>query len=329
MNKYIKQCPTCQAEISYKHKGYFECSVRKNTVCEKCRKKRQNLKRVGLFFKNCPKCNKKITFTYKNAFEKSLKENSLCSSCSNSGEKNGMFGKTGEKCHWFGKKHTEETKRKLSKVNTGRKHTEETKRKISEYKKINNPMKGGVFYLDWIKKYGQEVADEKMQSYRQKRIDNNTGSNHPRFGKPPPKAGGWGLSGWFNGFYFRSLKELMFLIYAKRFNLEVISGEKKQYRILYSNGQKNYFVDFIVNNKFLVEIKPKVFQKTAENLEKFSAAKEHCLQNNLIFKVIDPPIIFDVIYELFVNNEVVFTERDKKRFEKYINDKHSRRFMDK
>lgn len=38
----------------------------------------------------------------------------------------------GEKNSFYGKTHTEETKRKISKASTGRKHTEEIKRKISE-----------------------------------------------------------------------------------------------------------------------------------------------------------------------------------------------------
>lgn len=327
MSQYTKQCPTCQAEISYKYKGDFENSIQKNIVCRKCSQKKQNLKRVGLFFKNCPKCDKKITITGKHTFEKSVKENFLCSSCSNSGENNGMFGKTGEKNHWFGKHHTEETKKKISKTNTGKIRTEETKLKISEYKKANNPMKGGVFYLNWIEKYGKEIADQKMESYRQKRSDNNTGSKHPNFGKPPPKSASWGLTGWFNNFYFRSSKELMFLIYAKRFNLKVVSAESKQYAILYSNGQRNYFGDFIVNDKFFVEIKPKGLWEIPKNLEKFSAGKEYCLKHDFIFKVIDPPVNFNTILALFINKEVIFTERSEKRFKEYIDNKNLRRFM--
>ena len=57
----------------------------------------------------------------------------------NLGEKNHMYGKTGEKACWFGKEHTEETKQKMKEAKTGeknhfygKKHTEETKQKMSE-----------------------------------------------------------------------------------------------------------------------------------------------------------------------------------------------------
>lgn len=42
--------------------------------------------------------------------------------------------------YWVGKKHTEETKKKLSEKARGRKHTEESKRKISETRKRNSLM---------------------------------------------------------------------------------------------------------------------------------------------------------------------------------------------
>ena len=69
------------------------------------------------------------------------------------GENSPMYGKTGEKCPNYGKKHTEETKRKMSEAHKGEnnhnygKHlSEETKKKISEnhanVKGENHPMYG-------------------------------------------------------------------------------------------------------------------------------------------------------------------------------------------
>lgn len=66
-------------------------------------------------------------------------------SFANSGSGNGMFGRNvsqeerdaqsertrGEKAYWFGKKHTEETKRKIGNSSRGRRHTEADKRKQS------------------------------------------------------------------------------------------------------------------------------------------------------------------------------------------------------
>jgi group I intron endonuclease len=52
----------------------------------------------------------------------------------NSGENNGMYGKTGELCHNFGKTASEETKAKMSAAKIGTTFTEETKRKLSDAK---------------------------------------------------------------------------------------------------------------------------------------------------------------------------------------------------
>ena len=50
------------------------------------------------------------------------------------GEKNPMFGRTGEKSPHYGKRHTDETLQKMSKARIGRKHTDETRRKQSKAK---------------------------------------------------------------------------------------------------------------------------------------------------------------------------------------------------
>ena len=55
------------------------------------------------------------------------------------GEKNPMYGKTGEKAFWYGKGHTEETRKKMSEAQSGEKHpmfgkehAEESRQKMSE-----------------------------------------------------------------------------------------------------------------------------------------------------------------------------------------------------
>ena len=54
-----------------------------------------------------------------------------------------MFGKTGKDSHWYGKKHSEETKKKMSLAQSGEKHSQYG-RPVSEKtkKKISNVLKG-------------------------------------------------------------------------------------------------------------------------------------------------------------------------------------------
>jgi len=118
--------------------------------------------------------------------------NSCARSGSNIGENNPMYGMTGEKNPMYGKKHSKETRRKISEAVSGEKspwfckhHSEETKRKISESNKgkivsketrrriseslsgENNPM------------YGKHLSDET----RRKMSIAQRGKNHPMYGK--------------------------------------------------------------------------------------------------------------------------------------------------
>jgi hypothetical protein len=86
--------------------------------------------------RNCPSCDKELIYENHNSFYRARKCNSKCKSCMQSGENNSFHGKI----------HTEETKDKLSKYNSGsnnkmygkpsamsgRTHTEETIQKMSD-----------------------------------------------------------------------------------------------------------------------------------------------------------------------------------------------------
>lgn len=75
--------------------------------------------------RNCSDCGEPIFYKNKNSYNVSLKNNIKvrCSSCAHSGKNNGMFGKhqkegrldnSGNKNPMFGKKHTNESKNKIS-----------------------------------------------------------------------------------------------------------------------------------------------------------------------------------------------------------------------
>ena len=80
-----------------------------------------------------------------------------------SGENNPMYGKRGVECPWYGRKHSEETKDKISKSLTGenhnfygKTHTKETKQKMSEIKKgEKNPF------------YGRKHSEETKQKMKE------------------------------------------------------------------------------------------------------------------------------------------------------------------
>jgi hypothetical protein len=98
-----------------------------------------------------------------------------------SGENNGMYKKghliSGEKNGRFGGKGTtDETREKISKSKKGSKASEETKKLISEkLSGENNGMYGKNQYNIWLIKYGKEVADKKLQEFKEKQKLANKG----------------------------------------------------------------------------------------------------------------------------------------------------------
>ncbi len=62
-----------------------------------------------------------------------------------------------------------------------------------------------------------------MTVLKEKHRQNAIGEGNNMYGRPSPQGSGNGWSGWYKERYFRSLRELMFLIYAERFGLNLIS----------------------------------------------------------------------------------------------------------
>jgi hypothetical protein len=324
MCEYLKNCPGCGSIMKYDKEQTFKTSVTKNIKCFDCKT-----------FRFCGGCGKKIVYAHVEACITANKKKSLCKSCgikkscntperltdmSNrvKGDKNPMYGKTGEKASFYGKHHTEETKNKFREDRIGKPmHTTESKKKISDWQQDNAPMRGKTVYSIWVEKYGVEVADEKMKAYRELQSVNNTGDKNSMYGKPSPNGSGNGYSGWYNEIFFRSLRELMFLIYAKRFNLKLENLEKRKYKLQYldhDNQCRNYFSDFLVNDKYFVEIKPKRLWGTPKNIIKFQSAKEYCSKNDLKFKLIDPVINSKLLKRLYDIGEIKFMDKYEAKF---------------
>jgi hypothetical protein len=238
------------------------------------------------------------------------KKNSKCKSCVMKGENNPMFGKFGELNPFFGKRHTEESKKKMVKDRDYTIYkTEEFRQKISELTKgKNNPMYGKSVYDVWVESYGKGIADEKMLEFKKKQSLNSSGEKNSMYGKPSPINSGNGICGWYKGWFFRSLLELSYMIYViERFNIEWETGESEKYKISYTidGKSKNYFPDFVINKKYIVECKPKKLTLTSINQTKFEFAKKYCDDNGFIFKIRDIPKIKKEQLIILINNGLV------------------------
>lgn len=234
--------------------------------------------------------------------------------------------KNGKSRPFQGKKHTEESKQKLSKSNTGKVRSEEYKKHISHYMTINNPRKGGKNnYEVWIEKYGKEEADKRKVIFVEKQRILNSGSNNKMYGKPSPNGSGNGWKGWYKDIFFRSLLELAYLHYLFENNIEFKNGELIRIPyVSYDASDHTYSPDYIID-KVLVEIKP---QRLIDNGQlvriKKEAAEKWCLENGYEYKLICvEKLPLDLVIKLESDKSIVFTDKTKIKFEKYIKENHA------
>jgi hypothetical protein len=329
----MRLCKTCNS-----HKCTSEFYKNKSSKdglslhCRDCSNSKQKLwsekyknKNKHEFIRNCPTCDETIHYTQKSRRNNAEKTKSLCWSCASKKRgipesflKNHIKGCfSGEKNPFYGKKHTEETRKKIRENgNTEHTKTKEFREKISKATKGNkNPMFGKSVYSVWIKKYGSEKADQLMADLRQKQSANSSGKNNNMYGRPSPKGSGNGWSGWYGDFYFRSLKELSYAVELDNQKIQWVSAEK--IKIGYKNydgADRTYCPDFLVEN-CLIEIKPKRLWESMSVKIKQKFAIDYCEKNNLSYKLIDPPMLsMEIIKELRDLGKIKFIDRYEEKF---------------
>lgn len=298
MSNFTRKCPICDITISYSNKYGMLNANKKNS--------------------NCKSCGLKLTIT--DDRRERMRQRVL-------GENNPMYQKFGELNPFFNKHHTEESKQKmLENRDYSVYKTDEFKNKMRILASgENNPMFGKSVYDVWVEKYGTEIANVKLEQLKIKQSKNSSGENNPMFGKPSPNGSGNGWSGWYNGWFFRSIKELSYMINViEKNNIEWVNAESNMFRINYidyKGNNRTYTADFILNNKYLIEIKPKKLWYSDSVIRKKISAIKFCEENNLTYKLRDTPNLSSKkLKELYETKQIIFTDRYEKKFiSKYIN----------
>ena len=257
-------------------------------------------------FRYCPECFEKITHIDITNRLRCERQNKKCNKCEG---KLRSVRYSGEDNPFYGKSHNESTISILKHNHKGKRYSIKT-----EFKKGNTNRKDGLSnYNLWLVKFGKEVADQNMDSFKKKLSIANSGENNPMFGIPSPIGSGCGWSGWYKGWYFRSLLELSYMILViERFNLNWEKAESIKYKIEYkiNNIERNYFADFIINDKYLIECKSKKLQLSVINKAKFEAAIDFCHKKNLIFKIVDCyKIKPKELKEIYKNGNIKFIKK--------------------
>lgn len=138
------------------------------------------------------------------------------------------------------------------------------------------------------------------------------------FGKLSNKQS-YGISGYYNGIYFRSMNEISFIInYLENKNLEYFSPESKRFYIEYidKNKKRKYYPDFITD-KYIFECKPKRFWKDTDVVRKMQAAKKFAAKTNKKYILVDYPVITEKIILKIKLGLICFTEKGQIKFNRY------------
>ena len=173
----------------------------------------------------------------------------------------------------------------------------------------------------WTEKFGKETAAIMFENYKEKHSKRCAGEGNPMYGKPSPKGAGNGWKGWYKEVYFRSLREVSYLIYLDKNNILWTPAEKKEFTIHYldyKGDKRTYRPDFLVNGNILVEIKPKRLHNSPTIQLKAAAAIDFCNKHNLKYELVDFPINANDILEKLIYNEIKFDRDYKEKFLNYI-----------
>lgn len=230
---------------------------------------------------------------------------------------------SGENNPFYGEKHSKECLEHLKELRS--KRPKPTGKRLEALRKCmieNGKKKGSLSNFEcWKRKYGLEEANLRQERFIKKNSERNSGKNNPMFGKPSPKKSGNGWGGWYKQHYFRSLHELSYIVNnLEKNDLKWTTGESKKLKIKYvfNGNDRNYFADFLVENKYLIECKPKKLWKTKIVKAKARAAVKFCKQHSLKYKLCSPKILpFYEILRTFNAGEVRFTDKTLEKFTLY------------
>jgi len=335
-NEFIRNCPICGKEIVYLRRRYYDDAIKNDSYCQQCVGAKRG-RRQKIFFRNCPVCGKQLGYTIKKQMQRAERLGTLCGSCGTleGRKKPGAIENyrkqaeeykvrfAGEKNPFYGKHHTEESKNKI------REHTDYSFTQTQEFKDksarhgSDNGMYGKTFYDVWLEKYGKEEADRRLNDLKKKRSILSSGKNNPMYGKPAPKKSGSGWTGKYKGWYFRSLKELSYMIQViEKNNYQWRSAETGDLRIQYKDHDGTdgtYVADFLIEEKTLVEVKPKKLMGTINNRLKKEAASRFCKDRGYKYIMVDVKILpVEKIIALYKSGEVKFSKKYQDKMEAII-----------
>lgn len=162
--------------------------------------------------------------------------------------------------------------------------------KVKEFLRNHfKPKNNNATYL-WLLRCSPDVAAVKIKELKEKQSIKKKGKNSIFYGKPARNSAGKGWKGWYKGVFFRSLRELSYMLHLDENQIIWESAERKRFVVEYVNydgGDRTYRPDFFVDNKKLIEIKPVKLHNTPRVMLKATAAIKKYSEMGLAYEVLD------------------------------------------
>ncbi|MDO8640052.1 MAG: NUMOD3 domain-containing DNA-binding protein [Nitrosarchaeum sp.] len=324
--KFERYCPKCNKLLLYLTEKARDKKEKNRQLCLSCSmqgvsKPHHKRYKDKQFERHCPQCNKILLYTSICLRDHAEKKQKLCVSCS---VKNTLknVDRTGKNNSFYGKHHSEKTKKILSTIDRSYTQTDEFKN-ASKKCGDENGMYGKSLYDVWLIKYDKQEADKRQKALNLKRSENAIGKKNGMYGKPSPIFSGNGWSGWYKKWFFRSLRELSYVINVLEVKKLVWQGAEKIHipYVDYKGHDRTYTPDFLVENSILVEIKPKRLKKLWNNKLKRASAIKYCKEHNLTYKMFDVKrnrLTMNEFIDLFQQKIIILTDKCKRAMDKRI-----------
>ncbi len=171
----------------------------------------------------------------------------------------------------------------------------------------------------WVAKHGREEADRLNAAMKAKMSQRTKGTGNPMYGRPPPEGAMGrlskrsGLTGWYRDRFFRSLKELTYMMQLDAQGVAWTSAEGLSIPYRWEGHPRTYHPDYRVGDT-LVEVKPRRYHRDPHVLAKADAGQTYCAAHGLRYSLIDVEADMETIYQSYLRREVRFTPFAEPRF---------------
>mgnify|MGYP001612209365 CR=1 FL=1 len=176
-----------------------------------------------------------------------------------------------------------------------------------------NPMTGRHFYTIWVERYGEEEALRRMAVSKKKWSKSCSGNLNAMYGRPSPQGAGNGWKGWYQGHYFRSFRELTFMLECDSQETKWETGESVSIPYRVGEIDRTYRPDFRVDDR-LIELKPERLIGSPAVAAKTTAGQAYCQANGLRYEIFDPGINLELIQNAYEAGLIRFTRDYEARF---------------